>query len=142
MVPKFAFDPHSLPRYLLRRVDLPDTADGCWRWNDWLDKDGYGGCYHRGPRAHRLVYEALVGPIQSGLTLDHLCRVRSCVNPVHMEPVSQAENTRRSLPAMKRWCVNGHEYTPENTYRRPHGRRDCRACIRERERQRRIRKSR
>lgn len=70
----------------------------CWLWQGWADRDGYGALDVGGrfTRAHRFAYEELVGPIPDGLTIDHLCRVRNCVNPDHMEPVTLAENTRRA----------------------------------------------
>ncbi len=91
------------------------SASGCWLWNGPLSSDGYGKFQMRSRSriAHRAAYEIIVGPIPAGLELDHLCRVRHCVNPEHLEPVTQAENTRRSdIPWMvvKRSgrCKNGH----------------------------------
>lgn len=86
--------------------------------------------------AHRFTYELIAGEISDGLTIDHLCRNRCCVNPDHMQPVTQAENLLRGdgfvgVNARKTRCVNGHEFTDENTYVRPNGRRVCRACHRE-----------
>ncbi|WP_033356238.1 HNH endonuclease signature motif containing protein, partial [Kitasatospora aureofaciens] len=81
--------------------------------------------------AHRYAYTQLVGPIPDGLVIDHLCRNPSCVNPAHLEPVTHAENMRRSEPAMRTHCIHGHEFTEANTYyRTPNcdGVRQCRAC--------------
>jgi hypothetical protein len=76
---------------------------------------------------HRYIYELFSGPIPVGLVLDHLCRVRHCVNPEHLEPVTIAENVRRGLKGrMVTHCPKGHEYTPENTY--TYNRRECRRC--------------
>jgi len=107
-------------------------AEGCWLWLGFLDKWGYG----RFGRilAHRIAFSALVGPIPEGLELDHLCGERQCVNPAHLEPVTHEENMRRRS-ATQTHCKNGHEYSAENTYLRPNGRRDCRACIRHRVRE-------
>lgn len=87
----------------------------------------------RGLRAHRVVYEQVVGPIPDGLVLDHLCRVRCCCNPDHLEPVTHIENIMRgagtgAANAVKTHCKNGHEFTVENTYERPTGGRACRTC--------------
>lgn len=74
-----------------------DGPGGCWLWTGSQDGKGYGKT-GRG-RIHRIVYEELVGPIPDGLQLDHLCRVRNCVNPAHLEPVTGRENVRRG----RRW---------------------------------------
>ena len=91
-------------------------TETCWIWQGKKDY-GYGrvgmnGTHHR---AHRLIYEALKGPIPEGLQLDHLCRNRSCVNPNHLEPVTGAQNCRRGIGS-KTHCKHGHEFTEENTY--------------------------
>jgi hypothetical protein len=107
---------------VLSKIDIPD-AHSCWLWRGYIDSKGYGRVgMSRGqmPLAHRVVYEILVGPIESE-TLDHLCRNRACVNPAHLEEVSMNENWRRgeSLTAInsrKTHCVRGHEFTSENTY--------------------------
>jgi len=83
------------------------AADGCWVWNAARTGSGYGNLYvGRGADgrkkyapAHRVAYELLVGPIPAGLSLDHLCRNRSCINPQHLEPVTVAENNRRAMKA-------------------------------------------
>jgi hypothetical protein len=115
----------------------------CWAWQRGYDKDGYGLIWFgkAGRRAHRAAYEEFVGPIPEGLSIDHLCRNRGCCNPAHLEPVTHAENMARSGPAQITHCANGHEYTPENTYTRPTGQRDCRACIRDRARRYKERKA-
>jgi hypothetical protein len=93
--------------------------------------EGYG-YYHppgtgpRNVRAHRYVYERLVGPIPAGMTLDHLCRNRACVNPAHLEPVTGPENTRRAV-ALQTHCLRGHPLSGPNLYCR-NGRRHCREC--------------
>lgn len=70
----------------------------CWVWQRSLSPKGYGTCWHGS--AHRYYYQQAKGPIPDGLQLDHLCRVRACVNPDHLEPVTNVENVRRS-PATK-----------------------------------------
>lgn len=99
-------------------------SQGCWQWTGYA-VDGYG--QHAGTQAHRYAYTELVGPIPEGLTIDHLCRNRSCVNPDHMEPVTRAENTRRAF-ALKTHCKRGHEFDAANTYRTKGGHRSCRKC--------------
>jgi hypothetical protein len=102
---------------------------------------GYGiigfqdGDRYRKVMTHRTMYLWLVGPIPEGLVLDHLCRVRQCWLPDHLEPVTSAENTRRGVPfrSLNEVCRNGHPYTLENTYAPPGQpqRRQCRVCRRE-----------
>ena len=114
----------------------------CWLWTGAIDrKTGYGRCwYQRRLRlVHRLVYEVTVGPIPDGLTIDHLCRNRACVNPDHLEPVSMRENVLRGIgytaeKARQTHCKRGHPFDLVNTYRMPSGGRDCRICGRERKR--------
>jgi len=114
----------------------------CWEWRGARSR-GYG-CFNDGDRtviAHRWSYEAARGPIPPGLTLDHLCRNRSCVNPAHLEIVTRKENVLRGVGvtarnASKVACVHGHGFTEENTYHW-HGKRICKACLRDRDRARR-----
>lgn len=105
---------------------------GCWLWGLSLDKStGYGQITiaNRVYKAHRVSYEAFVGPIPAGLHIDHLCRVRNCVNPEHLEPVTPLVNTRRSpiTHGNETHCPQGHAYDEANTYRAG-GRRLCRKC--------------
>ncbi len=106
----------------------------CWLWRAGKDHLGYGQIRRDGShaKAHRVAYDLLVGPIPDGLELDHLCRVRNCVNPAHLEPVTHAENVRRGLSGQrqraKTHCPAGHPYDAENTYVAPRGDRGCRAC--------------
>lgn len=78
------------------RSTLSDS--GCWEWQRVRDRDGYGITHFGGKRvrAHRLSYEAHIGPIPAGLTIDHLCRNTCCVNPLHLEAVTNEENVRRA----------------------------------------------
>lgn len=122
----------SLDERLERRIQR--TAS-CWLWVGYTKPNGYGSLTLNGRTqyAHRLVYEALVGSIPPGSELDHLCRVRHCVRPDHLQPVSRAENCYRgeSIPGRRHrqtHCQHGHEFTPENTSRNSRGHRRCRAC--------------
>lgn len=107
--------------------DLDKTAlGGCWLWVSSIDQQGYGMS-----RAHRVAYTVLRGPIPAGLVLDHLCRVRNCINPDHLEPVTIATNTRRGIrpPSVKKTeCLRGHPFDEANTRIRPDGTRKCRTC--------------
>ncbi|MDX3637697.1 HNH endonuclease signature motif containing protein [Streptomyces europaeiscabiei] len=96
--------------------------DGCWLYTGALMKDGYARVKDTSTDyallTHRVVYEQLVGPVPEGLVLDHLCRVRHCVNPQHLEPVTVLENNQRGVRARlgeRTHCAEGHEFTPENT---------------------------
>jgi hypothetical protein len=118
-------------------------ATQCWPWPGGVDGNGYvpmhwGGRTGKRIRAHRLAYELLVGPIPDGLHIDHLCKVRRCCNPAHMEPVTPAENALRSpspptLNKAKTHCPQGHPYSVENTWISRMGWRQCRACKYERQ---------
>ena len=115
---------------LFDRVAITET---CWLWTGYRNRMGYGQ-FGRNEPAHRVAYELLVGPIPDGLVLDHLCRNPPCVNPDHLEPVTNVENLQRGVGpsaqnARKARCKNGHEFTSENTYIRPDGGgRQCRRC--------------
>lgn len=113
-------------------------ANQCWIWMAATDAGGYGRFWGNGRlmRAHRFAWEQKHGPIPPGLQIDHLCRVRNCVNPGHMEVVTRRDNILRgvgfsALEAKQTHCKRGHEFTPENLYhppsQPPHYRR-CVAC--------------
>lgn len=112
-----------------------DQSSGCWIWTAYKNKSGYGVVSIGGMRAvlaHRVIYELLCTTIAPGKTLDHLCRVRACVNPAHLEQVSNIENILRGVGftannARKTHCKNGHEFCVDNTYIR-NGHRSCREC--------------
>lgn len=114
----------------------PEPNSGCWLWASAYDFGGYGILWigdGRSVRAHRFAYELLIGVIPAGLTLDHLCRQRACVNPLHLDPCGAGENAARS-PGAPYWvaarathCQRGHAFDASNTARH-NGRRECRAC--------------
>lgn len=119
------------------KVDKRD--DGCWEWQASLAGGGYGSFVVQNRRrvpAHRYAYEALRGQIPAGLQIDHLCRNRKCVNPAHMEPVTQQENIRRGESgkhwAAKTQCPAGHAYEGHNILQTKNARggavRKCRMC--------------
>ena len=122
------------------KVAKPLTGDGCWLWMGHRNQGGYGqvSVNRHMRQAHRVAYELSVGPIPEGLTLDHLCRVRHCVNPSHLEPVTELENIRRGTVGenmrSKTHCPQGHPYDEANTRHTKNGNRLCRACYREHQR--------
>jgi hypothetical protein len=110
------------------RVD----GKGCWRWIGAIDAGGYGkvACSdsRSGRGAHRMSYLTFVGPIDDGMTVDHLCFVPDCINPAHLRLLTEVENERNQRSAFARHCRRGHEFTDENTMRSPGKGRQCRAC--------------
>lgn len=122
----------SLGARLSRHVELDES--GCWLWTGALNSRGYSciGVDGKSQLAHRVSYELHVGPIPEGLQIDHLCRVKRCINPEHLEPVTAQENCARTPEAMKTHCVNGHELSGWNLMvkARRSGRviRNCRTC--------------
>jgi len=119
----------------------------CWRWQGCTTPDGYGRCVFRGRdfMAHRAAHVIHKGEIPEGFEVDHLCRVRDCVNPDHLEAVTPRENWRRAcspsrLNSLKMQCPQGHPYADENLYVDPAGRRQCRECVRRRSREYQARK--
>jgi hypothetical protein len=124
-----------------------DQKGECWAWKGAKGFDGYGHFWlgmeeHRKTghfliQAHRYAFLLIRGSIPDNLTLDHLCRNRSCVNPKHLEPVTQRENVMRgegltAIQSKQTLCHKGHQFNDENTYIW-HGMRHCRACGRERQ---------
>ena len=144
-----------MPRGIFPRVTPEDRfwakvnkTSKCWLWIGRLDRLGYARFKIDGVATsiHRFAYQLLIGPIPVGLTLDHLCRVRHCVNPAHLEPVTQRDNTLRgetlnATNIKKTHCSRNHPYDLINTYwRHNDGGRDCRKCMIIRQREYRHRK--
>lgn len=126
------------------QVEFADTDDECWVWNGSKSTHGYGQILVEGRTmmAHRLAYILEVGPIPDGLVLDHLCRRTDCVNPRHLEPVTDRVNVLRgigvtAIRAAQTHCIRGHEFNVENTYYQGKDKayRMCRACKRVRRRE-------
>lgn len=110
-----------------------EKTETCWLWKGSVSASGYGSAYFMGAfkKPHQIAYELHAGRIESGLTIDHLCRVRNCVNPAHLEAVSRAENARRARNHCKKTrgerCLRGHSYAVSGYIR--NGKIHCRACM-------------
>lgn len=109
---------------LLASIAVTDSDQDCWLWKGCVNaKTGYGRVSSKGRPSlpHRIAYELLRGPIPDGLTIDHLCRVRLCCNPSHMEAVTMKVNDLRGTSPMannarKTHCVHGHALAGGNLY--------------------------
>lgn len=131
------------PRMCIRDVvrffqKVSITADGCWLWTGSVGQTGYGRfCCSSSVNgmAHKVLYHFVCGQVPTGMELDHTCRVRRCVNPCHLEPVTHLENMRRSAPANKKTCINGHPLEGSNLYLQSGKGRSCLTCRRLRMRQ-------
>lgn len=133
LMAKYTQGETQLARFMAK-VNISES--GCWEWIGHLDKKGYAKFDHDyGGRAARYAYATLKAPIPQGFTIDHLCRNRKCVNPEHLEAVTNKENVLRGAGltaqhAKATHCPKGHPYDSVNTYPHPKGR-GCLICRRE-----------
>lgn len=137
-------NPLMLPQRIRAKIDFSGEH---WLWVAGKDGNGYGkvrwGHDHRIQKAHRVVYEILVGAILGHLESDHLCPFRACVMPLHLEPVTHRANMLRgdtvvARNARKAHCPREHPYSAVNTLYRKSGARICRTCARQRSKQYRL----
>lgn len=112
------------------------VESGCLIWTGFKNRDGYGLIRFDGrtTRTHRVAYILTFGPIPDGFEIDHLCRVRDCMEPTHLEAVPHLVNVRRGIAGInsksRTHCVHGHPFDAKNTTVTQDGRRRCRACSR------------
>ena len=113
------------------------TKSDCHEWNGHVTKNGYGltYCNKKTCYVHRLVYEYYFGSIPTGFQIDHLCKNRKCMNPNHLEAVTQKENILRSdgitaIQSRQTHCVHGHPLSGDNLYVSPKKHRSCKTCRR------------
>lgn len=119
-----------------------NSTTGCWEWKK-PKPSGYGQFYHKGTMRHSHIvsYELNTGTVPEGSVIDHLCRVKCCCNPEHLEAVTQKVNVRRGLAgescktraSLQTHCKWGHKFTEQNTYVSKQGARHCRKCHKKRE---------
>lgn len=112
--------------------------NGCWEWIGAKTAEGYGTAVvsYKQTSAHRHLYQSVHGLLPKNIQLDHLCKNKGCVNPKHLEPVTAHENLMRSdsmsaINNRKIQCINGHEFSENNTYyrwRKNRRERDCKTC--------------
>lgn len=134
----FRMKPGKKPRPAEDRFwEKVNKTSSCWLWTAFIYKSGYGqfislSGFHS-QLAHRFSYAMAYGPIKKGLQIDHICRVRHCVNPSHLEAVSQRENLLRGvgwagINSRKTKCPKGHPFSKVNTIVEKNGWRKCREC--------------
>lgn len=139
---KRGLDGKELLDYLRSRCVV--TENGCWLWQGCISDGRYGSLKYKGRirRAHCVTYELSVGPVPDNLELDHTCKVTTCINPEHLEPVTHKVNVQRGdlkhvsgkRYAAQTHCIHGHPYEPHNLYLDKKGHKSCRTCARDRNR--------
>lgn len=120
------------------------SPTGCWLWTGHIDDKGYGRFQVKGKwrKAHVCAYESRHGPVPEGKEVGHICKLRACVKPEHLKALTHIENIQmgdiggHKYHSLKTHCPQGHEYSEENTYRKPNGHRECRTCQRYQRRKR------
>lgn len=127
----------SVPERFWLKVGPHDDPNACWMWRGGFDVGGYGTFWNgtRHIKAHVFMWELVNGPITPGLCRDHLCRNRGCVNPSHLEEVTNKTNVLRGVSivaqrARAESCLSGHHYSKETTRITKKGARICRICER------------
>lgn len=125
------------PRLKKRLLSHRKISKGCWIWTAYVQKNGYGwsNINHKiSVSSHRLSYLVYIGDIPEGYCIHHICRVKACFNPKHLQAVTVKEHLKLDehpayLASQKTHCIRGHEFNEENTFWKK-GRRICRACRR------------
>lgn len=122
---------------------VPEPMTGCWLWVGTASPRGYATFRVNGRKigVHRFAYERWVGPIRDGLVVDHICNNPTCVNPDHLQAITQRDNVRRGrgtsgINSRKQECIHGHPFDADNTYVDPGGGRHCRECRRQADKRR------
>lgn len=118
---------------IILRMSIPEPNSGCWLWL-YSDRKGYGQVVYsnRKMNAHRLSYESFIGPIPEDMQLHHVCDIKLCVNPDHLQIVDQSEHSKITWDKRTKitHCPHGHEYTAENTRYNSRWAKTCIQCIR------------
>lgn len=126
-------------RFSTRFWDKVDSkADECWIWIGAVDKHGYGSILEekKVKKSHRVSYEMFYGKIPNHLVIDHMCKIKRCINPRHLRAITRGENTLTgsgvsAINKRKTHCIRGHELSGENIFlykRAGHINRQCRLC--------------